>query len=102
MNTFSFSRLNLYETCPKKFYYRYVLKLPEPQTKPLALGKAVHKAIELLIKGESFEEAIKQGMIECDFHEEVTYEEVQDLVRKAPKLKGETEKHFCLSLFNSP
>lgn len=108
MNIFSFSRLNLYQQCPLRFYYKYVLGKEEPVTKPLALGKAVHKAIELIINGTDFEESIKQGLIECDFHEEVTPDEIRELVRKAPfqKLEGQTELYFCTPLFddeeNSP
>lgn len=102
MDIFSFSRLSLYHQCPLRFYYKYVLGKEEPVTKSLALGKAVHKAIEFIIKGIDFDEAIKQGLIECDFHEEVFPDEIRDLVRNAPfqNLKGETEVHFCLPLFN--
>lgn len=109
MNVFSFSRLKLYETCPQRFYYRYVLEREEPVTKPLALGKAVHKAIELILNGTDFEEAIfeeaiKEGWIECDFHPEVEPEEIRQLVENAPfqKLEGVTEYHFRLPLFDSP
>src|SRR5690554_1553873 len=107
MQEFSFSRLQLYEQCPQRFYYKYVLGLDEPITKPLALGTAVHKAIELIIKGINKEEAIKEGMRECDFHKEVSVDEVRELVENAPfqKLKGETELYFRLPLFdeeNSP
>lgn len=102
MKEFSFSRLQLYEQCPQRFYYKYVLGLDEPITKPLALGKAVHKAIELIIKGIDKEEAIKEGMKECDFHNEVSIDEVRQLVENAPfqKLKGQTELYFRLPLFN--
>lgn len=67
-------------------------------TKPLALGKAVHKAIELKINGVSEEEAIVDALIEIDFHPEVTCDEVSDLLHRAPDLKGETEVHFQLPL----
>ncbi|MFD2658503.1 RecB family exonuclease [Gracilibacillus thailandensis] len=101
MKLFSFSRLKLYEQCPQRFYYKYILEKEEPVTKPLALGKAVHKSLEQLVKGTDFEEAIKQGLIECDFHEEVTPDEIRELVRKAPiqNLEGETELYFRIPLF---
>ncbi|GAE93094.1 hypothetical protein JCM21714_2131 [Gracilibacillus boraciitolerans JCM 21714] len=102
MKEFSFSRLSLYETCPQRFYYKYVLGMEEPITKPLALGKAVHKAIECLLNGETFQEAIKKAMIEADFHEEVTAIEVEELVLKAPLVHlkgGETEIYFSVPLF---
>lgn len=102
MDTFSFSRLQLYQNCPLKFYYKYVLGIDEPTTKPLALGKAVHKAIECIINGTDPENAIKKGIIECDFHEEVNSNEIRELVEKVPfeKLKGETELYFRIPLFD--
>lgn len=99
---FSYSRLLLYETCPRRFYFRYILKLVEKVSKPLALGKAVHKAIEKVIEGMAVEEAIFEGYAECDFHPEVSYDEITRLVKNAPVSKnmGETEVHFCLPLSN--
>lgn len=108
MDKFSFSRLQLYETCPKRFYYKYIKKLPDDNnSKPLALGTAVHKALELIVNGTDFHEAVKEGYIECDFHEEVSLDEIKELVERAPfqKLRGKTEKYFCLPFFdgeNSP
>lgn len=101
---FSYSRLKLYETCPRRFYYRYILGLPEDMTtKPLAIGKAVHKAIESIIKGAGFDEAILNGYAECDFHVEVSIEEISNLVKNASATKnmGETETYFRLPLSNS-
>jgi len=98
MNIFSFSRLSLYEICPYRFYLKYVLGWPEPVTKPLALGKAVHKGIELLIQGADEEEATVAALIECDFHPEVTREEIASLMRSAPVMEGRTEVHFELPL----
>ncbi|WP_252502745.1 PD-(D/E)XK nuclease family protein [Sporosarcina sp. Marseille-Q4943] len=97
---FSFSRLSLYETCPYRFYKKYIQEYEEPITYPLALGKGVHKAIEDKINGVSHSEAILNGMIETDFHPEVTLEELSDLVSRAPiqKNMGATEIHFKLPL----
>ena len=99
---FSYSRLLLYETCPRRFYFRYILKLVEKVSKPLALGKAVHKAIEKIIEGMSVEDSVLEGFTECDFHPEVSYDEITRLVKNAPVFKnmGETEVHFCLPLSN--
>ena len=98
MNVFSFSRLSLYELCPFRFYQKYVLNLPEPVTKALALGKAVHKAIELRLHGMPEDEAVVTGWIETDCHPEVNRDEIAELVRNAPILKGEAEVHFELPL----
>ncbi|GGK37271.1 hypothetical protein GCM10010965_32620 [Caldalkalibacillus thermarum] len=53
-------------------------------TKPLALGKAVHKGIEMLIQGYILEEAVCEGFIEADFHPQVERSEVESLVKKSP------------------
>ena len=97
---FSFSRLSIYENCPNRFYKKYIQGYEEPTTYPLALGKGVHKAIEDKIKGINHSEAVLNGMIEADFHPEVTLEELTDLVSRAPIQEniGETEIHFQLPL----
>ncbi|EGL84290.1 hypothetical protein CathTA2_0153 [Caldalkalibacillus thermarum TA2.A1] len=73
-------------------------------TKPLALGKAVHKGIEMLIQGYILEEAVCEGFIEADFHPQVERSEVESLVKKSPVHAGmgETEVHFQLPLSHSP
>ncbi|MFS0688984.1 PD-(D/E)XK nuclease family protein [Sporosarcina sp. 179-K 8C2 HS] len=97
---FSFSRLNLYEICQYRFYKKYIQGYVEPMTYPLALGKGVHKAIEDKINGISHTEAVLNGMIEADFHPEVTLEEMSDLVSRSPiqENMGATEVHFKLPL----
>ena len=43
----SFSRLNNYETCPKKFWHTSVKKdIREPEGEAMRYGKLVHKALE--------------------------------------------------------
>lgn len=43
----SYSSISTYQTCPLRFYFRYVLELPEtPVSSSLAFGGAVHAAIE--------------------------------------------------------
>lgn len=101
---FSFSRLKLYETCPYRFRQKYIEGRDEPVTQPLALGKAVHKAIESRIKGCSESEALLNGMVDSDFHPDVSINELKQLVNKAPVIKGmgETELYFKLPLSGDP
>ena len=40
------TRLNNYMTCPRKFLYNDILKLPGPKKKTLVFGNCVHKALE--------------------------------------------------------
>lgn len=42
----SYSRLNLFEQCPRKWYQQYVLKRRSPDSEATALGRAVHTAME--------------------------------------------------------
>lgn len=101
---FSFPRLKLYQACPYRFRLKYIEGRKEPVTKPLALGKAVHKAIERIIAGDRQKEAVLKGMIEADFHPEVTAEEIEQLLKNAPIRQGmgQTEVHFQIALSDSP
>lgn len=45
----SVSRVNLFEQCPQKYYYRYILKLPDPSTYHSAAGSFIHKVLENLV-----------------------------------------------------
>ncbi|MEX1061593.1 MAG: ATP-dependent DNA helicase [Patescibacteria group bacterium] len=53
---FSYSQLDTYETCPWKYRYQYVLRIPAPPTPPLSFGSSVHEALREFelktIKGE--------------------------------------------------
>lgn len=98
MHVFSFSRLNMYTNCPRRFYYKYVLNLTESVTVPLLLGKACHKAIELMVHGASKREAMVAGLAEIDF-EAIPFKDYDYLMSNVPSIRaGETEKYFCLPL----
>lgn len=103
---YSFSRLNLYSQCPFRFHKKYIQEIEEPLTKPLALGKGVHKGIEEMLKNKiGLEEAVTLGFIEAEFHSEVTGEEMKKLIKNAPLNFGaepEAELHFELPLSDSP
>jgi CRISPR/Cas system-associated exonuclease Cas4 (RecB family) len=101
---YSFSRLHLYATCPYRFRMKYLEGYEERVTKPLALGKAVHKAVEAVFQGSSYQEAVLKGWVEADFHKEVTSEEISDLTKRAPLIEDykQTEYYFKLPLFDSP
>ena len=51
MATFSFSKLETFKNCPRKFYYRYVAKVPldeEPDHIATFLGSRVHETFQKL------------------------------------------------------
>jgi CRISPR/Cas system-associated exonuclease Cas4 (RecB family) len=104
MNTFSFSRLNLYQTCPRRFYYKYVLGLNDPPSEAAILGKTVHKAIELVLNGRLFDDAILTACLE-EADLAVDRQEVEILVKTAlvklplfPNSPRITEKYFLETL----
>jgi hypothetical protein len=46
----SWSTLQAYETCPRQYYERYILKAyKEPESEHLVWGNAVHKALEISV-----------------------------------------------------
>lgn len=102
---FSFSRLNLYVTCPYRFYLVYVLERGQPDTLPLAFGKAIHVAIEAVLKGSTYEEACIQGAAAVDFFPGVKLTDLLRLLRNVDfsNYAGEyTEYHFELPLSDAP
>ncbi len=42
---FSYSQLNLYEACPRKYEYAYVLKVPQRPNAALSFGSTVHNTL---------------------------------------------------------
>ncbi|WP_182101635.1 PD-(D/E)XK nuclease family protein [Niallia taxi] len=46
--TFSFSRLSMFEQCPRQYYYKYIENRPYPSNGPMKFGKIFHRAIELI------------------------------------------------------
>ena len=44
--TLSYSRMDTYKKCPRKYYYRYITKLPTKEWDHFSLGTLVHGALE--------------------------------------------------------
>lgn len=59
----SVSLLNNFFECPWKWYFRNFLKLPEIKSDSLALGSAVHAAIEFVLKSPSIPS--DKDIVEC-------------------------------------
>lgn len=53
----SYSSLDTFEQCPRKWYHKYILKEKEPESEAIRHGNAVHKALENRIKGTPLPEA---------------------------------------------
>ncbi|MHC1716620.1 MAG: ATP-dependent helicase [Candidatus Dojkabacteria bacterium] len=43
---FSYSQLNVYETCPRKYEYLYVLKIPQKPNSAMSFGTSVHNTLK--------------------------------------------------------
>lgn len=72
----SVSRINLFEQCPQKYYYKYILKLPDSSTYHSAAGSFLHKALELFvfeyIKTSRLRESAQTAYIKAKNHPEIT------------------------------
>lgn len=66
----SVTLLNNFFECPWKWYFRNFLRLPELKTKSLALGSAVHRAIEFILKSKSFSKISIEGNIKAVLEKE--------------------------------
>ena len=59
---YTFSQLSLYQTCPRKYYYKYVLKLDTVfDGVPLPAGKALHHGLDIFYEGNSMEAATEEA-----------------------------------------
>ena len=62
----SVSQLTLWQSCPRKWWYKYVGGIPEPEYEAFKEGKARHKKFEEHFKGHNhvFEEAEAEALTE--------------------------------------
>lgn len=51
IDKFSYSQIETFDRCAKQYEYRYLLKVPEPESGILSFGSSVHRALELFYKG---------------------------------------------------
>jgi len=63
--THSFSSTNKFETCPRQFEDRYLLKHKEPPTEATQWGERVHSALEDKVAGKIAE--LPEGMTKLDW-----------------------------------
>jgi len=62
--------------CPRLFHFKYVEKLPEPEVMPEArIGKAIHKALELVLQGTPIGDAARDVRAELPGeHEQLRFD----------------------------
>lgn len=78
---FSFTRLSLYEACPRRWFEVYVLSNRAPDTEATVLGHVVHEALSWTV------ERMLRGERPGDFH---VRQKVESLVQEA----GEASPHL--------
>lgn len=59
IKTISASSYNCFQTCPLAWKYQYVMKLIQPESDALFIGKIYHKAVELFHSSHKLEEVIE-------------------------------------------
>ena len=100
----SVTALNHFCDCPSKFFYKSILKLPEPPSPPSEKGNAMHEALAAVwILPEKNEEAIVAEIIkviESYFDRSFLpiYEKeaiVEELCAAAPKVAAALKDHFA-------
>ncbi len=50
LQNFSYSRMSTFDKCPLRYFYHYILKLPESYGNPALLGNIIHQALEDTVK----------------------------------------------------
>ena len=46
-----FSKLDTYRDCPKKFFFQFIRKIPQPGSPAMERGSKLHEAIEMYLNG---------------------------------------------------
>jgi len=62
--------------CPRLFHFKYVEKVPEPEVMPeTRIGKAIHKALELVLQGTPIADAVRDVRAELPGdHEQLRFD----------------------------
>jgi DNA helicase-2/ATP-dependent DNA helicase PcrA len=60
-NTFSYTQLSDFKSCPMRYKYRHWLKLPLPGSAYLSFGNSIHKSLELFLSAYKAQTESSQG-----------------------------------------
>lgn len=75
LRTLSASKIKTFQTCNRQYKYRYVDRVQSEKTQSLALGSAVHKAVEKIYKDRSLARDRTQVVLAC-YNEQVLENEL--------------------------
>ena len=56
----SWSRIDTYLRCPRKFYLRQIVGLEEPPSKAMVQGKLIHEALETFVKTQDVDASLEK------------------------------------------
>ena len=88
----SFAQIDLYQKCPRQFYYRYVRGLKIPPKGAVVVGKASHKAVEVDLKTKLKEGREESWSVIEDVYVETFKESADEALWESEKEKEEELK----------
>jgi DNA helicase-2/ATP-dependent DNA helicase PcrA len=93
----SVSLLNNFFECPRKWYFRNLLKLPEPKSESLEFGSAIHLAIDKILKLKKIpnEKEIKEIVGDDKEVSKIVSKWVMD---RLPKINANRENEKSISI----
>jgi DNA helicase-2/ATP-dependent DNA helicase PcrA len=93
----SVSLLNNFFECPRKWYFRNLLKLPEPKSESLEFGSAIHLAIDKILKLKKIpnEKEIKEIVGDDKEVSKIVSKWVKD---RLPKINANIENEKSISI----
>jgi ATP-dependent helicase/DNAse subunit B len=86
MSVYSFSQLQLFQQCPRKYQYKYIDKIKEKEfesSPDLILGQSVHKVLENLYNNVNVFKIPKLEDVLEDFHN-IRNEEMEKATKEKP------------------
>lgn len=90
LDKYSFSQIEVFEKCPLQYKFRYLLRIPEPDSAALSFGSSVHKALELFYKDVQKEEKLTvERLIEYFKQSFIPYGFISSSAREKAKKHGE-------------
>lgn len=97
---YSYTKLKTFQDCPARWYRIYGLGRKEPPREPAELGRAVHRAVQLVLAdGLILEAAVLRGLTEAAL--KLPAREVADMARRVLEFArpgAKAELYFCLPL----
>lgn len=70
---FSHSQLNTFNTCPRQYHYRYLLKIPTPMNGAASFGSAMHNTLQAFYQ---LVEQSKQATLFQEYEEDLSLEKL--------------------------